>query len=48
MISYWVRSAEHDWEAAMTLFHSGKNMHALFFAHLTIEKFLKAHWVKDN
>ena len=23
-------------------------MHALLFAHLTIEKLLKAHWVKDN
>ena len=23
-------------------------MHALFFSHLSIEKLLKAHWVKDN
>ncbi len=23
-------------------------MHALFFAHLAVEKLLKAHWVKEN
>lgn len=30
------------------LLNAGKNVHALFFAHLTLEKLLKARWVKDN
>jgi HEPN domain-containing protein len=48
MVAFWIKSAEQDWDAVQALFRSGNNMHALFFAHLTIEKLLKAHWVKDN
>ncbi|WP_045222263.1 HEPN domain-containing protein [Desulfonatronum thioautotrophicum] len=47
-IAYWHRSAFRDWEAAEDLFGSGRNMHALFFAHLAVEKLFKAHWVKEN
>ncbi len=47
-IAYWHRSALRDWEAAGDLFGSGRNMHALFFAHLAVEKLLKAHWVNEN
>ena len=48
IIEYWVNSASHDWDAVNSLFKTGNYMHSLFFAHLTIEKLLKAHWVKDN
>jgi hypothetical protein len=27
---------------------TGRRVYALFFMHLTIEKILKAHWLKDN
>jgi HEPN domain-containing protein len=47
-IKYWVDSAEKDWTASEVL-ESGKSyVHALFFAHLTLEKLCKAHWVKDH
>lgn len=48
MSEFWVNSASHDWEVVNTLYDAGKYMHCLFFAHLTIEKLIKAHWVMDN
>lgn len=47
-ISYWIKTAEDDWEVVISLFESKKWIHSLFFAHLTLEKWCKAHWVKDN
>ena len=47
-ISYWKNMANRDWESVIALFKSKQNMQALFFAHLVIEKLLKAHFVKDN
>ncbi|MFH0980834.1 MAG: HEPN domain-containing protein [Planctomycetota bacterium] len=42
-IDYWVASAEEDFAAAHSLFDKGHLRHALFFAHLALEKMLKAH-----
>lgn len=39
---YWRRSAKEDWEAASDLISAGKTRHGLFFAHLALEKALKA------
>jgi len=47
-ILYWKTSAERDWTAVNSLFESGNLMQSLFFAHLVVEKLLKAHWVRDN
>lgn len=47
-INYWHLTAEKDWEAVGHLFEKGDYLHALFFAHLVLEKLLKAHHVKDN
>ena len=47
-IDYWQETAEKDWEAVESLFEKGNYVHALFWAHLVLEKLLKAHWVKDN
>jgi len=47
-IEYWVISSKHDLEAMNTIFKSGKNDWALFIGHLSIEKLLKALWVKNN
>jgi len=47
-IDYWLKSAKHDLESAELLF---KNKHfdwCLFLGHLTIEKILKAFFVRDN
>jgi HEPN domain-containing protein len=41
---YWLASADDDWTAAGHLCEKGDYPHALFFAHLTVEKVLKAVW----
>ena len=41
-VSYWVNSANDDWEVAQNLFASKKYNHALFFLQLTLEKLIKA------
>jgi len=42
-VEYWKRSAEEDFAAAESLLEKGHVRHCLFFAHLAIEKMLKAH-----
>ena len=32
-----------DWQVADELIHAGRSRHGLFFAHLALEKILKAH-----
>ena len=45
-IGYWVKSSGTDWKVASHLFEKGDYAYALFFGHLTIEKLLKAMFVK--
>ncbi|MHC4503881.1 MAG: HEPN domain-containing protein [Planctomycetota bacterium] len=45
-ISYWLGGAEEDIAAADSLLEKKHPRHALFFAHLAVEKILKAHVVK--
>lgn len=47
-IEYWIKSANDDWEAVQSLLNSKKYVQCLFFAHLVLEKFFKANWVKNN
>ena len=47
-IDYWLQSSNDDFEVFVVLLNSGKYLHAMFIAHLSLEKLLKAHWVKDN
>jgi len=47
-ITYWEATAKDDLEAIDYLFEGKKYVQALFFAHLSLEKILKAHFVKDN
>jgi HEPN domain-containing protein len=42
-IAYWQNGAIEDWDVAAHLINRGKYRHGLFFAHLAIEKLLKAH-----
>ena len=42
-IEYWNRGSEEDFAAAKSLLEKGHLRHSLFFAHLAIEKMLKAH-----
>jgi HEPN domain-containing protein len=41
-VNYWQQSSSEDWEVAQELVASGRTRHGLFFAHLAIEKLLKA------
>ena len=47
-IKYWLDGAEHDWDAAKSLFSSGKYDWCLFIGHLVLEKTLKALFIQDN
>jgi HEPN domain-containing protein len=42
-IAYWRTGAEEDWQVAADLVGMGRTRHGLFFAHLALEKMLKAH-----
>jgi HEPN domain-containing protein len=42
-INQWRNGAEEDWAAAEDLIRLGRVRHGLFFAHLALEKALKAH-----
>jgi HEPN domain-containing protein len=41
-IEHWRTGAVEDWEVAQELQAAGKIRHGLFFAHLAVEKLLKA------
>ena len=42
-VAYWRDGAQEDWAVARELVDRGRNRHGLFFAHLALEKILKAH-----
>jgi HEPN domain-containing protein len=42
-VAYWRDGAREDWAVAQDLIAQGRTRHALFFAHLALEKALKAH-----
>lgn len=48
LIKYWFNSSEQDWDTVLVLLASKKNMYALFFCHLSLEKYLKGIIVRDN
>ena len=47
-IQHWVDTAQYDWEGAEGAFTIKRYLHCLFWAHLTLEKLAKAHWVKTH
>jgi HEPN domain-containing protein len=42
-IAYWRAGADEDWSVGRDLVSRGRIRHGLFFAHLALEKTLKAH-----
>ena len=42
-IDYWRNGSQEDWEVGHELVGLGRTRHGLFFAHLALEKMLKAH-----
>jgi HEPN domain-containing protein len=47
-IKHWVDTAQYDWTGTDHAFHAKDYMHCLLWAHLTLEKLAKAHWVKTH
>jgi HEPN domain-containing protein len=47
-IDYWRTGSEEDIGAAEVLFEKERYRHALFFAHLSLEKAIKAHVCKQT
>ena len=47
-IKYWMNTAEDDWITVEAMFEMKRYLHCLFWAHLTLEKLTKAHWVKNH
>jgi len=41
-VGYWRQGSAEDWEVAVKLVKDGRSRHGLFFAHLALEKMLKA------
>lgn len=48
IIEYWSTASKQDFETAEILFENKKYYNALFFCHLSIEKYLKAIIVKET
>lgn len=42
-ITYWRDGSVEDWQVALELINLRRTRHGLFFAHLALEKMLKAH-----
>ncbi|MGD2090993.1 MAG: HEPN domain-containing protein [Candidatus Aminicenantes bacterium] len=47
-IEFWVEGAEAALDTARILIKKKKHLHGLFFCHLTIEKIIKAHVVRET
>jgi len=41
-VAYWRKSGQEDWDVALELISAKRTRHGLFFAHLAVEKTLKA------
>ena len=42
-VTYWRTGSDEDWQVAQELVDLDRTRHGLFFAHLALEKILKAH-----
>jgi len=47
LITYWIDSAEKDYQAMIHLFEKGDYTWSLFIGHLVLEKLLKAWYAKN-
>ena len=48
LVKYWFESSAQDWETVNALMKTKRYMHALFFCHLSVEKYLKGVIAKRN
>lgn len=48
IVLHWVETSDSDYESMLTLFNARRYNWALFIGHITIEKLLKAVYVKKK
>ncbi|WP_373496323.1 HEPN domain-containing protein [Aquiflexum sp.] len=48
LIRYWMDTSDDDFETMLAMFNSGRFSWSLFIGHLSIEKLLKAYYVKNK
>lgn len=48
IVQHWIKSAKSDWKTVRHLFDQRDYIHVLFFAHLHLEKLLKALIVQNT
>lgn len=48
IIKHWIDTSDNDFDAILTLFRSKIFHWSLFMGHISIEKLLKAYYVKKN
>lgn len=46
-IKHWVEGSEEDFQSMQGLFSSGHYAWSLFVGHLSVEKLLKAYYIKE-
>jgi len=47
-IEFWLSNSEMDWQRAIRCFNVNDFLFCLFCIHLSLEKAIKAIWIKDN
>jgi len=48
IVAYWIETSDEDFETMNLLFRSRKYNWALFLGHISLEKLLKANFVKNK
>ena len=48
IIRFWIESSDKDYKSMLNMYKIKEYSYALFVGHLTIEKLLKANYVKNN
>ncbi|MFH1856338.1 MAG: HEPN domain-containing protein [Candidatus Omnitrophota bacterium] len=43
----WMKQADYDLNTAEVMFNAGRYIYCVFMCHLSLEKALKAHYVKN-
>jgi HEPN domain-containing protein len=47
-IIYWAKQVDEDFDCAFVLYQAKHFAQSLFWAHLALEKLIKALWIKNN
>jgi len=48
IVKHWIDTSEEDFETMLSLYNSKSYSWSLFLGHISIEKLLKAYYVKKN